>query len=751
MAELDHQTLEEALASIQRRGNLRPPQREALDALELAFQQAGVDLHGQSIEVATAFEQLAGFSVSDSGLAEGDFALATGVGKSRLAGAVIEFMAIAGLSKTFLVLSHRDLLKRRWRQALEPNYPNSVVPMMAGRADYVVIDCASDLDGRPADDSVVVLAQTAQAISNPRSQWWQDALTNLDLRAWLRERDDLVVIFDEAHHLQGDGSRPGWRSALNDLGAKLILGLTATPRGNRYVIYEYSLSQLLVEAKYSKRVCFVVESLTTAARSDDDEQMALDVGLQLLEAKRERIRKLSADHRLAHWSPAMLVAASSIQEVLDIKHVLESDMGIDPARILAIASGVASEADLERILHFDASENEKTDIVIAAFMLDEGWDVSRVSVMVPLRTLNSISNAKQIIGRGLRLPAGRRVGIDELDTLDVVIVGQESLLEIKREVEAAFGQGAATVTTSQGRRDARGGTRFAESEGRGPTRRFSVLLERTLDEDCSLPLLVPAELHRSVPSVWRTESLQLDLARIAAESGSLSIASGLELRGQVSDVVQRVVEKVDFVTPQVVQEVLEAWSQSTEKDLPEALSVSAVESLTREALECSWFKWRDSGFRWVLTPEQVQTTSEVDPKSAISKGEAWARKRWWKGWGKSAYDLIRLDTAPEFQAAHILDSAQSVQWWIRNDPKLLRISLPSGGFPPDFIVRTRAGLILLEVKGDHQLAGFLTAGLTKTMDDWVATMEQAMGGSVKFLTVKGSEVESHLLPGIEAA
>jgi hypothetical protein len=331
-----------------------------------------------------------------------------------------------------------------------------------------------------------------------------------------------------------------------------------------------------------------------------------------------------------------------------------------------------------------------------------------------------------------------------------VIIGQATLLEIKREVDAAFGHGAVTVTSRQGRQAGGASSRFVDREDGHSAPRFTVSLDRTVREEFKLPLLVPRDLHRSTPSNWQTEAVNLDLTRIAAESGFLSVASGVELRGHVSDVVQRVAGKIDFVTPQVVVEVLESWSHSTGKTLPQALSVSAVEALTREALHCSWFEWRDSGHEWVLTPEQVKTTSDVDPDSAISKGEPWARKRWWKGWDKSVYNLTRLDSSPEYKAAHILDSAHNVKWWLRNDPKLLRISLPSQRFAPDFIVQMPIGLVLLEIKGDNQVDGFLTTGLSKTMENWVMTLESVIGTPVRFEMVKGTEVESVLLARLGA-
>jgi superfamily II DNA or RNA helicase len=746
MAELDRERLEEALRLISRRGGLRSPQREALAALELAFQQADINLHQPPLEIATAFEHMSNFSVSDSGFAEADFALATGVGKSRLTGAVIELMANAGLSRTFLVLSHRDLLNRRWRWTLEANSPKTVVPLMTGRQDYVVIDSAFDLDGRATDDSIVVIAQTVQTVTNPKSTWWQDARSDLDLREWLRERNDLVVIFDEAHHLQGDGTGPGWRSALSGLHAKVILGMTATPRGNRHILYEYSLSQLLVEAKYSKSVNFLVD--TFASLSDErNDRTALDVGLQLLEAKKEYVHSLPDGHQLADWSPAMLVAASSVNEVLEAQKALVNEMGVDPARILAIASRITSDADLEKILNFDDPTNSEADIVVAAFMLDEGWDITRVAVIVPLRALNSITNAKQIIGRGLRLPAGKRLNDDKLDTLEVVIVGQDSLLEIKRETDAAFGSGTVRVFSRESISHYEPRPTFIEDEGvAASSLRFTVSLERATKFELVLPLLVPTDLFWGLPAVWNTESVELDLTRIVAHTGSLSVASGFELHGQITEVVKRVAERVDYMTPQTVLDVLGEWSQATGENLSGALSLSSVENLMREALDNSWFHWQDGGVQVNIANKVLNTTSEFDPELAAPKEATWATKRWWKGWTKSAYNMVRLDTKPEFQAAQILDAAQDVKWWLRNDPKLLRVSLPSHRFAPDFIVQTEKELLIIEVKGDNQLQGFLTPALMNTMNDWSAKMNQVLPGNpVRFEVIKGTEVESRLL------
>ena len=53
-------------------------------------------------------------------------------------------------------------------------------------------------------------------------------------------------------------------------------------------------------------------------------------------------------------------------------------------------------------------------------MLKEGWDVTNLYTIVPLRAANSKTLVEQSIGRGLRLPYGKRVGVATVDRLTIV-------------------------------------------------------------------------------------------------------------------------------------------------------------------------------------------------------------------------------------------------------------------------------------------------------------------------------------------
>ena len=53
-------------------------------------------------------------------------------------------------------------------------------------------------------------------------------------------------------------------------------------------------------------------------------------------------------------------------------------------------------------------------------MLKEGWDVTNLYTIVPLRAANARILIEQSIGRGLRLPYGKRTGVAAVDRLNIV-------------------------------------------------------------------------------------------------------------------------------------------------------------------------------------------------------------------------------------------------------------------------------------------------------------------------------------------
>src|SRR5437867_2740488 len=74
---------------------------------------------------------------------------------------------------------------------------------------------------------------------------------------------------------------------------------------------------------------------------------------------------------------------------------------------------------IESLLKVEHAD-EPTEIVIHVNMLKEGWDVTNLYTIVPLRAANARTLVEQSIGRGLRLPYGKRTGVDAVDQLNIV-------------------------------------------------------------------------------------------------------------------------------------------------------------------------------------------------------------------------------------------------------------------------------------------------------------------------------------------
>src|SRR5438477_6659556 len=89
---------------------------------------------------------------------------------------------------------------------------------------------------------------------------------------------------------------------------------------------------------------------------------------------------------------------------------------------------------VQRLLAVESTE-EPTEIVIHVNKLKEGWDVTNLYTIVPLRAASSKNLIEQSIGRGLRLPYGQRTGVAAIDRL--TIIAHDRFQELLDEAGAA--------------------------------------------------------------------------------------------------------------------------------------------------------------------------------------------------------------------------------------------------------------------------------------------------------------------------
>ena len=121
----------------------------------------------------------------------------------------------------------------------------------------------------------------------------------------------------------------------------------------------------------------------------------------------------------------MLVIARDTTHASALLDLMESDdffSGRYRGKIIQVdssRSGAAEEEMIARLLAVE-SVDEPTEVVIHVNMLKEGWDVTNLYTIVPLRAANARTLIEQSIGRGLRLPYGKRTGVTMVDRLNIV-------------------------------------------------------------------------------------------------------------------------------------------------------------------------------------------------------------------------------------------------------------------------------------------------------------------------------------------
>lgn len=444
---------------ISARLSLRKPQRASLEVLANLLDQLPLgkepDLQHWLRVIQAHYPSMQAFERAFPSLC---FALATGVGKTRLMGAMIAWLFITGRSRHFLVLAPNLTIYEKLKKDFslgQPKYVFAGIPEMANtppvvitgedyedgrgvRLDYAVPETLSG-DLFASDSSLHInifniakinardnkkgAAKSATAKVRRLQEYLGESYFD-----YLAELPDLVVLMDEAHRYYADAGA----KAINDLRPVLGIELTATPKtvgakprpfGN--VVYHYPLSSALSDGyvkipAVATRKDFRVEQYSPQAL----ENIKLEDGIHHHEYVKVELENYARSQGVKLVKPFMLVVAQHTSHAAAIRAYIESDeffTGRYKGRVIEVhsnLSGDESDESMQRLLAVE--HDEATEVVIHVNKLKEGWDVTNLYTIVPLRASASEILTEQTIGRGLRLPYGKRTGVEAVDRLCII-------------------------------------------------------------------------------------------------------------------------------------------------------------------------------------------------------------------------------------------------------------------------------------------------------------------------------------------
>ena len=425
--------------------SLRSPQAESLERLAGAL-DAAPEMLDQERDVAAILSTLkAKFPTLEE--FERDFpslcfALATGVGKTRLMGAFVAYLHLAYGINNFFVLAPNLTIYNKLIADFTQNTPKYVfkgigefainAPRIITGDNYEQQNLAGgELFGEVRINifNISKINSEVRGGKEPRIKRMREVLGDSYFN-YLASLPDLVLLMDESHRYRASA---GVRS-INELKPLFGLELTATPfvestRGPvpfKNVVMDYPLARAMEDGFVKEPAVVTQRNFDPKAHTPEElEKIKLEDGVRLHETTKVELLTYARETGVKQVKPFMLVIARDTTHAGQLLSMLESEAfyeGRYKGKVIQVdssRSGAEEEEMITRLLAVE-SVDEPTEIVIHVNMLKEGWDVTNLYTIVPLRAANARTLVEQSIGRGLRLPYGKRTGVDAVDRLNIV-------------------------------------------------------------------------------------------------------------------------------------------------------------------------------------------------------------------------------------------------------------------------------------------------------------------------------------------
>jgi type III restriction enzyme len=423
--------------------SLRPPQRRSLEILdritEIAPPRKDTDVQAALAAIQSEFPTGTDFEREFPSLC---FALATGVGKTRLMGAFISYLHLAHGINNFFVMAPNLTIYNKLITDFTPNTPKYVFKGIAESAtdapEIITGDNYEEKAGTLFDlllrckvniFNISKINSEVRGGKSPRIKRLYEYIGESYFE-YLAGLPDLVLIMDESHRYRASA---GVR-AINELRPLIGLELTATPlvetpKGPvqfKNVIVDYPLGKAMADGFVKEPAVVTRKNFNPAGMTPEAiEQMKLEDGIRLHETVKVELETYARESDQPIVKPFLLVIARDTTHAGKLMQLIQSDAffeGRYKTKVIQVdSSKTGGEEDemVERLLRVEHTD-EPTEIVIHVNMLKESWDVTNLYTILPLRAANARILIEQSIGRGLRLPYGKRTGVNAVDRLNIV-------------------------------------------------------------------------------------------------------------------------------------------------------------------------------------------------------------------------------------------------------------------------------------------------------------------------------------------
>ncbi|MEM1609221.1 MAG: DEAD/DEAH box helicase family protein [Thermoplasmata archaeon] len=536
---------------------------------------------------------------------------------------------------------------------------------------------------------------------------------------------NIMILKDEAHHIYN--FEKAWKKILLELNKNLIsqfgkginmeLDFTATPKTETgalfpWIIVDFSLKEA-IEMNIVKRP---LKGNVTGAEEIASNKVVeryrawIDAGIRRWREYKDKLKLLSK-------KPVLFIQCSENEETDEIFEYVNSVPDLK-GKVLLIhtdSTGEIKKADLPKAREFaktiDDPEPEKNpyEAIVSTLMLNEGWDVRNVNVIVGIRSYTSKRKVlpEQVIGRGLRKMFPEEDANVEKSINVLEVIGPPGLTDILEELEKQEG------------------IKFAEFDtGKSLNLTTIFVDENKLDKDIEIPILSPRILIREFQldevKIDQLPSLALPLENkiLEMEYVAIDMLKGVE-------VIKR---KWDLPVPKDSKSVIAYYTDQILKQLKIRGAFSSFNYLVKKYVQEKLFSEKvnldDPRVLYKLSSPEVQeqlirlfveafkdmTFVEREPekrdfiKLSDTRPFVWSKLVYPAN--KCIFNYVPCDNDFEVDFSKFLDKAEDVEAFSKIVPKIgffVEYRDSEGNlrmYYPDFVILTKKNeYMIVETKG----------------------------------------------------
>ncbi len=598
------------------------------------------------------------------------------------------------------------------------------------------------------------------------------------IREVLSSCPNIMILKDEAHHIYN--FEKAWKKILinlhRDLASKYGKGInaeldfSATPKGESgalfpWIIVDFSLAEAIEMNIVKRPMKGVVKGAEEIASKKAFERYRawIDAGVRRWREYKDKLKIL--DKR-----PILFVMCEDTNAADEVYDYLNQIPDLRD-RILLIhtkLNGEIIKKDLDKARKvarlIDTPENpeikeifpEGIDAIVSVMMLNEGWDVRNVNVIVGLRSYTSKRRVlpEQVIGRGLRKMFSEEEADPDRGINVLEVIGPPGLVDILNELESQEGIKIAEFDTD-----------------RSPDLTTIFVDENKLDKDIEIPILsqriLIRELYLDEVKIENLPPLSIPLENkiLETEYVAVDMLEGMEVVRRRWDlpVPQDSKSVIAYYTDQILRQlkidgafasfyplvkryVMERlFTDRVELDDPRVLYMLSSPEVRERVINLFVDGFRD------MTFTEREPTKKDTIKISDTRPFPWSKLVYPAD--RCVFNYVPCDNDLEVDFAMFLDRAEDVKAFSKIVPKIgffVEYRDSNGNlrfYHPDFLVLTdKEEYIIVETKGREDVD---VEHKDRRIKLWCEDATNLTGSRWSFARVNQEEFERYRFKSIE--